>query len=401
MRYIDSGERDPIHALGSWMQGLEPAEVSELRLQTGFFGIAGIAFLRPVLDLLRQHNRITHCLIGSNDTGTGGEDVRALVDVLGLPRPGARLAVCAFGNAFFHPKVIHVRRHDGSQAAYIGSANLTESGVGGRHVEAGVLFDTADGDPATELEKVAAAVDAWFSSTREGCYPVGGSTDVDQLVAQGILASEAVDTENRQPSRRSSKGAAPYLPTLVPLLKLPSNNSSKKKSAAPPSSPTRGDSIRPDESTPSGASSHYFMMELSKNRISSSSYQADLGKRAFTDFFGGQIGGGVDIQVNTVVVGSTSRAPRSRQLVDVKSRNYRLEIDFPGKYPSSGRPIVTFGKVSSNEFDCLLLMPGDLGYPQARETLSSFARPVSGNSMRRALVSRTQLASTWPACPLL
>lgn len=143
------------------------------------------------------------------------------------------------------------------------------------------------------------------------------------------------------------------------------------------------------------------MMELSKNRISGSSYQADIGKGAFTDFFGGQIGGHVDVRVNTVTAGSSTKVPRDRQLVDVKSKNYRLEIDFPHAYPTTGRPVVTFRRQTASEFDCLLMMPGDAGYTEALTTLASFADPVSGNRMRRAVLNGTQLASTWPTCPLL
>ena len=400
MRYIDSGQRDPSQALGSWMQDLNSSAVAELRFQTGFFGITGFALLMPVIGRLRNEDGVTRCLIGSNDSGTGGEDVRKLVDALGLPRSAARLAVCAFGNAFFHPKVIHVRRKDGSQAAYVGSANLTESGVGGRHIEAGVLLDTADGDAGGELEKIAAAIDAWFNSDREGFYPVATLADVDRLVEEGILA-EAAAIEGRTSSRRSSLGKAPKLPTLQSLLKLTPSQAGKLPMAAPPSLPTSATSALARVATSTPATSHYFMMELSKNRVSGSSYQADIGKSAFKEFFGGKIGGRVDVRVNTVTSTRTTKVVRDRQLVDVKSKNYRLEIDFPHTYPTSGRPVVTFRKVTAKEFDCLLLMPGDVGHSEALATLSSFAKPVAGNRMRRAVLSSAQLASTWPGCPLL
>lgn len=143
------------------------------------------------------------------------------------------------------------------------------------------------------------------------------------------------------------------------------------------------------------------MMELSKNRTSGSSYQADIGKSAFTDFFGGKIGGHIDVRINTVTTGSSTKVPRDRQLVDVKSKNYRLEIDFPQAYPTTGRPVVTFRRLTASEFDCLLMIPGDVGYAEALTTLTSFAEPVSGNRMRRAVLSGTQLSATWPACPLL
>jgi hypothetical protein len=404
MRYIDSGQRDPSQTLGTWMKDFDAKSVAELRLQTGFFGIKGITLLLPVFEHLRNTDGLTRCLVGSNDSGTGREDVVALLTELGLPRSGAKLAVCAFGNGFFHPKVVHIRRADGSQTAYVGSANLTESGVLGRHIEAGVLLDTDSGDAADELDRIAAAMDAWFVEDRDGCFPVGDTAAVDDLVSRGILAKAVESDDSRAPARKSAKGEAPTLPKLSPLLTLPPT-----KSTSPSSSPKSSSSPSPGGTSASGTHAHgagigatYFLMELSRNRVSSGSYQADIGKPAFTSFFGGEIGGRVDIRVNTVAVDG-SKVARERQLVDVKSHNYRLEIDFPFAYPATDnhRPVVTFRKLSSNEFDCLLLMPDHSGYSKAIDTLASFASKVRAGSMRRATVSGKELSTTWPDCPLL
>jgi len=37
MRYLDSGQRDPSQALGTWLQGVMTDEVTEVRWQSGFF----------------------------------------------------------------------------------------------------------------------------------------------------------------------------------------------------------------------------------------------------------------------------------------------------------------------------------------------------------------------------
>ena len=54
---------------------------------------------------------------------------------------------------------------DGSEAAYVGSANLTPPGLS-LHVEAGILLDSNDGDPASILREIATAIDAWFTGSR-------------------------------------------------------------------------------------------------------------------------------------------------------------------------------------------------------------------------------------------
>ena len=133
-------------------------------------------------------------------------------------------------------------------------------------------------------------------------------------------------------------------------------------------------------------------MELSRNRIARSSYQADLGKPAFTEFFGGQPGGRTDIRVNG----------RDRQLVNVKSRNYRLEIGFPGEYPTGNRrPIVLFRKRSEHEFDCRLLMPSDADYRAAASSLDAVSRPTRTSAMRRGTLTHAEMRAVWPDCPLL
>lgn len=397
MRYIDSGARNPTQTLGFWMKALDPSTVAELRFQTGFFGFEGVMLLAPTLARLRAEDAITRCLVGSNDLRTAGEDVRRLAELLGLPRSRASLAVCAFGNAFFHPKILHLRRHDGSQASYVGSANLTESGVGGRHVEAGVLLDTREGDSAAELDKVAAAIDAWFAGDRLGCFPIVSTAGVESLVERGILAAVAESSDIPPPTRKLLNGGTFQLPTLSPLFPLHPLGADSP-STAPPATSTQRRLTREE------AASTYFMMELSKNRHGGRTYQADIGKRAFTEFFRGKIGGQIDIRINTVSVtaGAVTRTPRDRKLVDVRSRNYRVEIEFPRPYPSSGgRPVVTFRRRTSGEFDCLLLMPGDLGYAEAMTTLTKNTEPGLRGRMRKAAIDSAKLASDWPTCPLL
>ncbi len=401
MRYIDSGQRDSTQALGSWMQDLDPSSVAELRFQTGFFGIEGVALLRPVLDHLLTENGVTRCLVGSNDSGTGGEDIRELTDLLGLPRSRASLAVCAFGSGFFHPKVVHLRLTDGHQAAYVGSANLTAPGVNGQHVEAGVLLDTRDGDNSAELERIAESIDRWFNEAPPGFFLVTDVSAVDPLLSQGVLAKAVDREESCSPSRKSASGDTPILPLLTPLLRLPPRKALKPTPPKGAASATAATLAAPKGLPSGGKADQYFMMELSKNRISGSSYQADIGKLAFTDFFNGKIGGHLDVRVNTMTHGGATKVPKDRRLVDVLSKNYRLEIDFPHAYPAKGRPVVTFRRLTATEFDCLLTMPSDVGYTKAMRTLESFAVAVSGNRMRRALLNGVQLSSRWPDCPLL
>lgn len=187
VKYLDSGSRDPAHTLASWLEDVLDAGVAELRLQTGFFSLDGIGLLIPALEQCKQENYITNVLVGSNDGSTLKDDVISLVDVLGIPRGGAQLGIVTFAGAFFHPKTYHVKRPDGSEAAFVGSANLTASGLA-LHVEAGIALDTRDGDAPRHLSQIAAAIDAWFAEQRAGMTLVTSLQTIENLVEDGVLS---------------------------------------------------------------------------------------------------------------------------------------------------------------------------------------------------------------------
>ena len=100
-------------------------EISELRIQTGYFSHDALGLFLPTFLQLTHEHRLTRIIIGSNDGCTLGSHVAALAQLLGLPRPNAQLGVVQFAGAFFHPKVYYFQRADGTRAAYVGSANLT------------------------------------------------------------------------------------------------------------------------------------------------------------------------------------------------------------------------------------------------------------------------------------
>lgn len=187
MKYLDSGSRDPAHALASWLVDTLNGDVAELRLQTGFFSLDGIGLLIPTFEQCKQNDHLTKVLIGSNDASTLKDDVIGLIDAIGIPRDGAQLGIVSFSGAFFHPKTYHVKRPDGSQAAFVGSANLTASGLA-LHVEAGIALDTRDGDAPHHLSQIAAAIDNWFAEQRPGMTLVAGLHSVDELVDSGVLS---------------------------------------------------------------------------------------------------------------------------------------------------------------------------------------------------------------------
>lgn len=236
MRYLDTGGRDPAHTLASWLEEAVRDEVAEIRLQTGFFSLDGVGLLLPTLQECRANDRPTRLLIGSNDAGTLRDDVTALVDLVGIPRDQAKLGIVSFAGAYFHPKTYHVRRMDGSQAAFVGSANLTASGLA-LHVEAGIALDTNDGDDPLHLSAIATAIDMWFDEQREGMTLVSSIGVVDELVERGILALSPPPRAAAQEGGSQASGAGAR-PRLRPLIPLPRVRPGVTPSAAPAALPT-------------------------------------------------------------------------------------------------------------------------------------------------------------------
>ena len=154
MRYIDNSHGDPQEeALFAWLRTVLTADVIGIRLQSGFFEPSVLGVFMPSFRRLANEDQDAIVLIGSNDGETLSTGVHQLVDGLGLPRPNALLGVVSYANGFYHPKTIHLRYQSGREIAYIGSANLTSRGLNGLNIEAGIILDTDEGDPADHPER--------------------------------------------------------------------------------------------------------------------------------------------------------------------------------------------------------------------------------------------------------
>lgn len=259
MQYIDTGNRDVDHTLGTWLSKLKAQDIKHIRWQSGYFNIEGIAPIAELIEDVANRDVEISCVLGSNNGETGYKDIEILMDLIGCPRPRARIAIASYNTGLFHPKVYHVSRLDGSQVAYVGSANLTLSGVTGLNIEAGVIIDTADGDQEFTLNQIASAIDTWFDDTKSGLTRVREYADVDRLVKKGILGVTPPPVASKQTSDtdRSTTSAV----HLKPLQGFPSvKRISKKHSSIGTASP---DNKEPMPPTPLAGFPQYILFNQS------------------------------------------------------------------------------------------------------------------------------------------
>ncbi len=222
MRYLDSGWRAAAETLAGWLSANLDGRVSEFRFQSGYFSPEPIRLVPAVLNNIAQHGRV-HAIIGSNDRTTLGADIHTLNAALSMPNPRAQLRIVSFGSGLYHPKTYHVLRRDGSQAAYVGSANLTGPGST-TNIEAGISLDSSDGDDPLVLGRVSDSVDAWLAKTpADGVHAIGGSADVDALVLRGVLAAVRPAGPPPAPIGGGGDGGGqqPPGPSLRALVRIP------------------------------------------------------------------------------------------------------------------------------------------------------------------------------------
>ena len=262
MQYIDTGNRDPDHTLGTWLSNLKAHDIKKIRWQSGYFNIEGIAPIAELIEDIARRDQEISCVLGSNNGETGDKDIKILMGLMGCPRPGARIAIASYNTGLFHPKVYHVTRHDGSQAAYVGSANLTLSGVNGLNIEAGLIIDSADGDQGNILNQIAGAIDIWFDDAKSGFTTIRDYADVERLVKRGILGVTALPVPSKPTSTTDSSPTAGV--HLKPLQRFPPVRSiSKRSSSIGPASPDNEESLPP---TPREGFPQYILFKPSTDK---------------------------------------------------------------------------------------------------------------------------------------
>lgn len=189
IRYRDSGSTDAHACPGHWFDDVLVAGISAFRGQFGFFRFGAIRKYADAIRTTAVAGYPVNLVLGSNPTDRlTAEDVQS---VLGMLSGGtnAHLTIVALQNALFHPKVAHVIGADGVASGMVGSPNLTELALG-VHVESWIEL-TSDEITNPVLQEIACVIDRWHTLTEAGVFQVRSSVDLDQLLADGILITQA------------------------------------------------------------------------------------------------------------------------------------------------------------------------------------------------------------------
>lgn len=400
MKLLDSGSRDPEDALASWFIAAAKDGIAGLYIQTGYFSIGSLDLLVSTCSAEALLSCEVQILIGSNDPRTYGADVLQLSQLLGIPRDKAKLAVIAFADGLYHPKAYLIRRKDGSLTAYIGSANLTTSGLA-KNVELGIVLDTKVSKDVN-LTALFTSMDRWFKKGKpEGIHLISDAKDVQSLIDSGVLSATPPPPKIFGPY---VEGKLPTLPKLKPLVKWPKLASSTPQTAGMSldlANPASGVghpvvTLKLDE-TKIGT---VLIAETTQGRPGSSGHQVDLKKDIAESYFGG-----VSTTVNCIRLGKKGeQSPVEHRKIGTKaSKNWYVELSgligqlAPGY---ENRPLLIMGqsKDKKNDYQYFWLYPTDENYGKI---YNQFIKQVGrkGKQSIKVLKSYTDLEGIWPDNP--
>jgi len=359
LQYLDSTARTGTSALGHWLSQEIPSQHAHLRIKSGYFTLNGLGALKSSIDHLVQNDLPITIALGANEKATIQSDVDGLYTLIGCPRPRARLCVVGCSGGLFHPKVVHLLRTDGSQLAYVGSANATPAGFNGTNIEAGILLDSRNGDSTVILDEIALSIDAWFQVSQPGVTNIVGPATTQQLVTSGILGLVQQNAGKASSGSSNAGQAAPKVP-LAPLVHFPSLATPAQGSSTPGGTGHASSNVV-QSSTQVVGGPEILVAEIGGGVRWK---QANFPYKIMQGYFGVNPTGNGTVNLIPVDTNGTPSPPVPTQVVNVKSQNYRLELGSVSgvPYPTNGRPIAVFRRVTSGAFRYHVFFVGDVGY---------------------------------------
>lgn len=228
MRYLDSASRNPADTLYTWLNDVLP-DATYFGCQTGYFAYDGLFPLEShLVDLLTRSGQL-RLVVGANEGSLRRVDLEDVLDLFDqVPsNPAKSLVLAAADDVLMHSKTYYVEKSNGSKHAFIGSANLTHSGLS-RNIETGIVIDNAT-SPGAPFDEIRDAIEYWHLTPPKNAIPVTRAI-LAKLVADGVVDQARPPRPARPPKDRIAR--AKVFPALGAILRLP-----RKKRAVVPQAP--------------------------------------------------------------------------------------------------------------------------------------------------------------------
>jgi hypothetical protein len=396
MHFLDGATRAPSDSLGYWIDKQVPHEVSHLRIMSGYFAISGLGAFQDIIDALNVGGGSISAVLGANDKETIESDLTDYLDLVQSPRAGVRTAIASYSNGLFHPKVYHLTRTDGSELAYVGSANLTDFGVNSGNIEAGIILDTRDKDESSILSRIAASVDTWFGGGNPAVSEINSHADVSALVSSGIVGKKRKAKSNGGAGTSTGTkkpGLAPVVPFGEKLKKSSPTPTTGGSSAT--SSTSKGSAAAPTSVAASGQ--EVLVSQIPKGGVRWN--QGNFSLEIMESFFGIDPSIGGTLTLHEIDTAGNVQKTESAHVFQSKSHNYRFALrSVNGRsYPTSGRPIAVFRRLAATEHRYRVFVPGDAGHSALEAFLNAH---YTGRGMKRVATTSSSLATVWASCPV-
>lgn len=129
--------------------------------------------------------------------------------------------------------------------------------------------------------------------------------------------------------------------------------------------------------------------------------QANFDVQNYEQFFGAKVGTKKQVLLYHVRDNGELEDVESRPSVQVRSHNYRFELAAARgfSYPTDGRPIAVFMRLSTGEFLYVLLLPNSKDYTTVSKILED-QTTVQPGRMRRYRTTVDHLKALWPSAVL-
>lgn len=364
LAFQDPSADQPCYLYEEVIRELEQPYVVHFDGMFAFASAAGVESLLQDPDFDRFLTRGRTCSLVVGLDAVTNEATLNLLDSLCERHPGLHVRVFHNDVAdLFHPKLSRFVHADGGVTLVVGSGNLTPGGLR-RNIEAYTV----------------AVMDA---------QEIGTTAEVDALdefMDRHAARIRVIDEEGRARARanvyrgrRRGRGAP-----LDEAEVAEAEAAAEEISEAPPGEvPTQR------------------MMLAEVPRAGGRWHQVHFNRQAIEDYFRARANSTDRVFLYEVQPDGSLGPVEARKVVfSAANVNHKVEISAHrgAAYPTAGPPILVLREIGTRMHRYVMLLPGEVGYVEARAVLYSL--PSIGRGAQRVITTADVVGGAWPDCPV-